>query len=194
MPMIQHPVRLMGTRGRRAREQLTHRQAAGVDHGGERDEHEQHHRHERHDRARRAPVALIEELRHREDAGLQEIRQEREGDDDERDRGHPLIARDRHAHVVRGGARHADELFGGDVGRDERDADQPPLQAAAGEEVGLRVLAFAAALVESERDHRDDERAKMGHPRKPILPKHLGSQHLTPCFPRGVTRIITNAH
>jgi len=93
---------------------------------------------------------------------LQKRRNEEEGNDDERDGGHPLIAGDRHPQPVRRLAAHADELLGRDVGRDQRETDQPPGQTAAGEEVILSsvlavdLLAPALPEADADDDHHED--------------------------------------
>ena len=95
--------------------------------------------------ARGAVVAVFEELGHGVDAGPEEIRQEPEGDDDQGDGRHPFVAGDGEADVTGRVAAHADELLGRDVGGDEREADQPPVEAAAGQEVIL--AAFSLLLL-----------------------------------------------
>ncbi len=82
--------------------------------------------------------------------------QKDKGHHDQSDGGHPFIARDGQADVVGRLPRHADELLGGNVGGDEGETDQPPAQAASGEEVGLAVL-LVTALDDSDGDDRYDE-------------------------------------
>ena len=56
-------------------------------------------------------------------------------------------------------AGHADEVLGGDVGGDQRDADEPPGQVAAGQEVvGGRVLPAARVQGNAHHDAEEDEK------------------------------------
>ena len=112
----------------------------------------------RHHVAHRRAVTLLEELRHRVDAVLEEHRQEPLADDDQRERRHPFVGGDRHAHHV-AGAGHADDLLGGDVRGDQRGADGPPGQRATGEEIVLRVLLVFAFLARHPlRQHENADR------------------------------------
>jgi hypothetical protein len=103
-------------------------------------------------RAGGAVVAVLEELGHGVDADLEELGQQPEGDDDQRDGGHPLVAGDGEADGGERAAGHADEVLGGDVGGDQREADEPPGQLAAREEVVFLVLLLARDV---ERDADD---------------------------------------
>jgi hypothetical protein len=125
---------------------------AGVDDGGRGHADENDHGADGHDGAGEDVVAVFEKLGDRVDAALEEGGQEYERDENQRDGGHPLVTGDGHAQPVGRLAAHADELLRGDVGGDEREADQPPGQAPAGEKVVLPRFLFAA-LGNADRDH-----------------------------------------
>jgi len=109
--------------------------------GGDPDQNDQ--RRDGHDRAGERVVPILEKLGNGGDGR------------------HPLVTRDGHPQPVRGLAAHTDELLGGDVGGDQAEADQPPRQTAAGEEVVLSALVAAglltAALPQSDTDDADHE-------------------------------------
>ena len=135
-----------------------HRERAQPQDRGEIHEHVQREPEHGHDVAHGRAVTLLEELRHRVDAVLEEHRQDPLADDDQRERRHPFIGRDRHAHHV-AGAGHADDLLGGDVRGDQRRADGPPGQRARGEEIILRALLVIAFLARHPlRQHEDEDR------------------------------------
>ena len=118
---------------------------SGIDHRCGRDTDENHQRGDRHDRPGEHAVAVFKELGDGVNAAAQKFRQEDERHHHERDGGHPFVGGDRHAEPVGGLAGHADELFGGNVRRDQRKADQPPGKPTAGQEViggSSVVLAF----------------------------------------------------
>ncbi len=113
-----------------------HRRTAQPQDRGQVDENvedEPEHRHQVFDAG---PEALLQEARHGGDAVPEEHRQEPFADDDQGDRRHPLIGSDGQADLV-ARSRHADDLFGGNVGGDQRGADGPPRQAVIGQEVAL---------------------------------------------------------
>ena len=113
-------------------------------HGAQKQDRSQIHEHvqeqpeHRHDQRDGFVVALLQKLRHRVDAVLQIDRHEKHADDDQRHGGDPFECR--HGDADREAlTRHADELLGRDVRRDERGADGPPGEGAFGqEEVGRR--------------------------------------------------------
>src|SRR5690606_14161499 len=80
---------------------------------------------DRHDQRYRFIVAHFQELWHGVDLVLQVDGYEPHRDDDQRQRGDPLIRRYGHPYKE-AFAAHADELFRGDVGRDQGCADRPP--------------------------------------------------------------------
>ena len=89
------------------------------------------------------------------DAGLEKPGQEHECHEDERDGCNPLEGGDCQSRL-KPLAGHADEVLGGDVGSDQRDADEPPGQVAASQEVvGGRVL--PAGRVEGYAHHDAEE-------------------------------------
>ena len=53
-------------------------------------------------------------------------------------------------------ARHPDEVLRGDVGRDQRETDQPPRQVASGQEVVGRVV-LPAGGVQRDAHHEEQE-------------------------------------
>ena len=71
-------------------------------------------------------------------------------------RGHPLVAGHGQAGAPGALPGHADELLGRDVGGDQRESDQRPDQAAAGQEEVLARAAFAA-LVHADADDEGEE-------------------------------------
>ena len=109
---------------------------AAVEDRGERHQHIGQHHEEGHDAPGQAVVAVFEVLRHGEDAGAQEPRQEIERHHDHGDRRHPLVAGDGQPELVAPPGQ-SDEVLGGNVGGDEGDADEPPVELAAGQEVVL---------------------------------------------------------
>ena len=93
----------------------------------------------RHHRAHRGAVAPFQEFRHGVNAVLEEYRQQEFADDEQREAAHPFVRGDADAdHIARSG--HADDLLGGNVGGDQRGADGPPGQRAAGKEIVLCIL------------------------------------------------------
>ena len=119
---------------------LVHRDRSQPQDRGQVHEYVQAQPEHRHQRADPRAVPFLQELRHGVDAVAQEDRQEELADDQQGRRRHPLVRRDRQADGI-AGAGHADDLLGRDVGRDQRGADRPPRQRAAGEEVvGGRLL------------------------------------------------------
>ena len=118
---------------------LGHRDRTQPDDRGQVDEDVQRQPEHRHQRADGRAVTLLEELRHRVDAVVQEDRQEPFADDQQGQRGHPFVRGDRQAdRVARAG--HADDLFGRDVGGDQRGADRPPRQRLRRQEIIVAVL------------------------------------------------------
>ncbi|MBA7583535.1 hypothetical protein ES708_25480 [subsurface metagenome] len=112
------------------------------------------HQEHGHDGAGAGVVAELEVLRHGVDAGLEELRQEPPGHEDERDGRHPLVTGDGEAHALEGRARHPHEVLGRDVRGDQREADERPGERPAGQEVvEPRLLAPAGV----QRDHHDRE-------------------------------------
>ncbi len=140
-----------------AGEEFTHRQATRINHPRQRHEHQQDHHHERHDGARGISVAMFEKLRHRENASLEEVRKKAKRHYHQGDCRHPFVTADGHTEVIGSGTRHANELLGGNVGRNERNANQPPLQSASGQKVRFAVLAFTTALEQAEGNDANDE-------------------------------------
>ena len=96
----------------------------------------------------------LEELRHREHAGLQVERQEEDQEHDEDQRGHPFVVVDGDSRTE-GGGRQPDEGAGRDVRREQGKTDEPPGERATGKEVvvgGLR----PPGEVEPESDDEHD--------------------------------------
>src|SRR5690554_2910471 len=154
------------------------RQRAQPQDRGQVHEHVQADPEDRHHRADAAAVALLEELRHREDAVAQEHRQEPLAHDQQGGGRHPFVGRDRQAdRVARPG--HADDLLGRDVGRDQRGADRPPRQRLAGQEVVLGVAVVprlrARDPLREEEDagevgqHDPDIQTRQLHPSPPAI-------------------------
>ena len=125
---------------------LGDRDRAEPDDRGEVHEHVQRQPEQRHQRADARAVPLLQELRHRVDPVAQEDRQEELADDQQRQRRHPFVRRDRQPDRI-AGARHADDLFGGDVGCDQRRADRPPGQVLRRQEIIGGVLGAGPRLV-----------------------------------------------
>ena len=86
----------------------------------------------------------------------QEERQKEEGHDDQRNGRQPLVAGRGQPLVISCLAGHAHKLLGGNIGRDQRHTDQPPLETAARQEVGLAV-ALVATLPNANPHHDNDE-------------------------------------
>ena len=122
-----------------------HGNGAQVQDRGQVHDHVQRQPENGHDHGHRAVVALVQELRHREDFILQVHRDEERGHDDERDGSHPLVGRDGQADFE-ARAGHAHELLGRDVAGNQRGADGPPRERALGQEVVFGV-AFNGAVV-----------------------------------------------
>ena len=114
----------------------------------------EHGHHEPHARA----VAALQEFRHRVDLIFQENRQKELAHDQERQRRHPFIGRDTEPQRITR-ARHADDLFGGNVRRDQRRADSPPGEGLARQKIVLAVLDMAGLLPRHElRQQKDGNR------------------------------------
>ena len=131
------------------------REGSRIEHRRQRHEDVRRHDEARHQGARAHVVAELQVLRDRVDAGLQEPGQEEESDQHEGNRGHPFVAGDGEAEVV-SLARHADEVLGRDVGRDERETDQPPGQVAPGQEV-VACVVLSAGGVQRDAHHEEQE-------------------------------------
>ena len=99
---------------------------------------------------------MLEELRHRVDAVAEEDRQEIFADDQQGQRRHPFVGGDGEADRI-ARARHADDLLGRDIGRDQRGADRPPGQILRRQEIIRRVLGLAAFLARNPLGEAEDE-------------------------------------
>jgi len=101
---------------------------------------------------------VLEEFRYRENADPEELGQEEDSDKNKSDGSDPLVTR--HCHPDMSGALpgHPDKLFSGDVGCDEREADQIPEKASASQEIILARFLLFAALVETDPNDKADER------------------------------------
>ena len=150
--------------GREAEHPVEHRNAhdglqgqrAQVQHGGEVDEDVEGDPEDRQDGLELGRVPLLDELGNGVQPLLDEDGQEVLADDDEGQRRHPLVGRDGQADLETG-ARHADELFGGNVGRDEGGAHRPPGQGFAGEEIVFGVLGVALLVAGDPESDPEDE-------------------------------------
>ncbi len=111
------------------------------------------------EREAHAPVvALAQELGDGEDAALDHHGEQEFADDDERRGGHEFVGGHGDARGV-GRAGHADELFGRNVGGDERGAHGPPRQRVAGQKIvarGFLPAVFVAREEKSQTDQQND--------------------------------------
>ena len=131
------------------------REGSRIEHRRQRHEDVRRHDEARHQGAGADIVAEFQVLGDRVDARLQEAGQEEESDQHEGDGGHPFVAGDGEAEVV-SLARHADEVLGRDVGRDQRETDQPPRQVAPGQEV-VACVVLSAGGVQRDAHHEEQE-------------------------------------
>ena len=134
---------------------LDHRDRAQPDDAGEVHEHVQRQPEYRHQRADARAVPPLQELRHGVDLVGEEDRQEKLADDQQRQRRHPLVRRDGETDRI-ARPRHADDLFGRDIGRDQRCADRPPGQVLGGEEIIGGVLGVASLFAADPLRQRED--------------------------------------
>ena len=121
----------------------------GINDAGGRHAHQNKQRGNSHQGTRRSIIALFQEFRNGVHTAFQQFGKEAESHDHQRNGGQPFIPGNRHAHPVGGLAGHAHELFRGNVGGNQRKADEPPGQAAAGQEIvgsTLRLLLFLRLL------------------------------------------------
>ena len=130
-------------------EYLLNGKCAEPGHGGEVDEHVEEEPEDGEGQSHTVVVAFAEELGDGEYLAVEHHWQQELADDHERDGGHHLVGCDGDA-VAEARARHADKLFGGDVGGDERGAHGPPCEGVAGEEVVVGGF-FLAALVAAQK-------------------------------------------
>ena len=93
-------------------------------------------RHEGEKRSRRGPEALFDILGQRLNLVAEVERGEHQRQDDERDRGQPLVVAPDQAVLVAGGAQ-THQMDRGDVGGEQRGADDGPAQRPAGQKVSL---------------------------------------------------------
>ncbi len=134
---------------------LGHRDRAQPQDRGQVDENVQAQPEHRHQRTDPVAVPLLQELRHRVDAVAQEDRQEVLAHDQQGKRSHPFVGGDGQADRV-AGAGHADDLFGRNVGGNQRRADRPPRQRAPGQEIVFGTLAVPGLLTRDPlRQHED---------------------------------------
>ena len=131
-----------------------------------RDHHQHKYCQKCHDDACREAEAVFEEFRNRVNSGAQKPRKEEKCHQHQRDRRHPLIRRYGHAKPICGRAGHSHKLLGGDIGRDEGEAHQPPGEAPTGKKVAARTAllgaAFIAGLPDAKRDHTNNGDGKEG--------------------------------
>ena len=106
-------------------------QGAEPSHRGEVDEDIEEEPEDREGKAHAPVVAFAQELRDGENLAFDHHRQQELTYDDERRGGHQLIGGNGNTRR-KGRARHADKLFGRDVGGDERGSHGPPGQCVAG--------------------------------------------------------------
>jgi hypothetical protein len=102
--------------------------------------------------------ASLQELRHREHAGLQVEREEEDQEHDQDKGRHPLVVVDGDARVERGG-RQSHEGAGRHVGREQRESNEPPRERTARKEVvvgGLGPLREVEAESHNEHDVQED--------------------------------------
>jgi len=99
------------------------RQRAGIDHRRDADPDVDHHQVEGHDAACGGIVPVLEELGHRVDSAPQQPRENEERHYDQRDRGDPLIAGDGQPHCSGALPGLPDNLLGGYVRRNQRQAN-----------------------------------------------------------------------
>lgn len=101
---------------------------------------------DRHHRLDALVETLFEELGHGEDLLLQKDRDEELRHEDQSEGGDPFVGRHRQPDGI-AGAGHADKLFGGDIGSDDRSAYRPPGKPAPGEEIiaGIPLVPLPAA-------------------------------------------------
>ena len=143
-------------------EKLEHHERTCVGHADERSHNQDANHGDGHQGASHMVVAHFQEFRHRGDASLQEVGEHAEGHDHERDGSNPFPRGARDAFKTSTLTRHADELFGRDVGGNQREADEPPAQTTTSEEVifgiffAFRLLA-TAALKEADKEYTRDK-------------------------------------
>ena len=134
----------------------------GVQHG--RDNHEDvgDHHVQRHQAAGAGAVAVFEILGNRIDAAAQELGQQENAHQHDHHGGRPFVAGHSQPCLV-ACPRHAHKVLGRDVRRDQRDADQPPGELAARQEVVLRRFLAPRHVHRKADDHDDvcDERARV---------------------------------
>ena len=140
-------------------EDRMHSQRARVQHHGQRHEDVGRKQEDRHQRAGARVVAVFEVLGDGVDARPQELGQEEEPDEHQRDGRHPLVAGDGQSQVV-AASRHPHEVLGRDVGRDEREADQPPRQVPPRQEVACGIPLPPGRI--KRNPHHDGEKADEG--------------------------------
>ena len=133
--------------------------------GGRGDQHVNDNRVHGHDPPRPGVIPVLKVLGHRVDAGTQETRQEEESNDDDGHRAAELIVGHGESGAARALARHADELFRGNVRRHDGQADERPCQSAPGKEVVLTCL-FPAAFEHADADDQQQETGKHGNVKK----------------------------
>jgi len=135
-----------------------------------------------HDGARARIVPVFQKLRHGVNTRRQEFRQEIPRHDNQRDGGHPFVTADgqSRASFFKGRTRHADEMFGVDVRRNQGEADNRPHQRTAREKVILNGR-LAAAAPECEGDYRTNKAQENSHVNIRRNPRYRE------CFPHRVT-------
>ena len=125
---------------------LLDRQGSQVQDGSKIDKDEDSQPEDRHHRLDALVETLFEELGHGEDLLLQKDRDEELRHEDQSEGGDPFVGRHRQPDGI-AGAGHADKLFGGDIGSDDRSAYRPPGKPAPGEEIiaGIPLVPLPAA-------------------------------------------------
>ena len=121
-------------------------QRSEVEDGGEVDKDKDRQPEDRHHRLDTLVETLFKELGHREYLLLQKDRDKELRHEDQSEGGYPFVGRHRQPDGI-AGAGHADKLFGGDIGSNDRSAYRPPGKTAPGEEIiaGIPLTAFFTA-------------------------------------------------
>ena len=114
----------------------------GVNNAGGRHAHQNQERSNSHQGTCRSIIALFQEFRNGIHPAFQQFGKETESHDHQRNGGQPFITGNRHAHPVGGLAGHAHKLLRGNIGGNQGKADEPPGQAAAGQEIVGSALCF----------------------------------------------------